>query len=54
VLEQMVERLHGVDDVRNELRLKRDEGTQTRSQQSQQNGDQPRSSQMPNGKNARA
>ena len=53
-LEQMVERLHGVDDVRNELRLKRDEQTQTRSQQSQQNGDQPRSSQMPNGKNARA
>ena len=54
VLEQMVERLHGVDDVRNELRLKRDEQTQARSQQSQQNGDQPRSSQMPNGKNARA
>jgi hypothetical protein len=51
VLEQMVERLHGVDDVRNELRLKREEQTQMRAQQ---NGDQNRPSQMPNGKNARA
>jgi hypothetical protein len=59
VLEQMVERLQGVDDVRNELRLKREEQTQMRSQQqtgqqTQQNGDQNRPSQMPNGKNARA
>jgi hypothetical protein len=55
VLEQMVERVHGVQDVRNELRLQRDEPTQARVQQSgQQNGDQTRQSQMPNGKNARA
>jgi hypothetical protein len=61
VLEQMVERLHGVDDVKNELRLKRDEQTQMRGQAQQtgqqgekQNGDQTRQSQFPNGKNARA
>lgn len=51
VLEQMVERVHGVDDVHNELRLKREESLM----RGPQNGDQqPRSSQMPNGKNARA
>lgn len=56
VLEQMVERLHGVDDVKNELRLKRDEQTQMRGREpaTQQNGDQSRPSQSPNGKNARA
>lgn len=60
VLEQMVERLHGVDDVRNELRLKREDQTQMRGQQqgreqgTQANGDQNPKAQFPNGKNARA
>lgn len=56
VLEQMVERLHGVDDVKNELRLKRDEATQARGreQSAGQNGDQNQKVQLPNGKTARA
>lgn len=53
-LEHMVELLHGVDDVRNELRLKREEQTQTQTRSQHQNGDQNRPSQLPNGKNARA
>lgn len=54
VLEQMVERVRGVDDVRNELRLQVAQSTQG-AQRTQQNGDQNRQqSQHPNGRNARS
>jgi osmotically-inducible protein OsmY len=53
-LEQMVERVHGVEDVQNALRLTRAEQAPTRSQVAgRENGDQGRASQLPNGKNAR-
>lgn len=55
MLEHLVERVRGVTDVHNELRVKREEQQQQRGQQLQGNGDQarPASSQFPNGRPAR-